>query len=562
MLNKSLVKNGFIDKYLFYGACQSLSIDRYEIDTIEHFDNGIILGSGSAKSICELIEVLRKTSQDSRLAVLASEHLIDELSEKKFDSLDLIKYPEDGLLKWTSNPSWWQEVFEEKFDSVFFHINQKSLLAVENILEILVFAETEAKIRFIDHDGIVYLLSPSECSAALNSILEIDEWTGKKFPPSHTTTQSTERPCLLFDCRVLGEKAQTGINRYANELLKTMPSLLADTDIRAIGCREASVPDGVTKIPLSLPLNDHWRAGNLLGLSSFLEASDVIFSPYYPIPEKRNAGGVLTIHDLIPLVHPEWFANPATIEFFRTTLRESARAADKVIVDSHSTKKDVIHYYEIKESKVEVVHLAPNPIFTPAPDSEKTQTSTNLTNGRPYFLSVSTLEPRKNLVRTIKAYELYMEREKSLNPALLLVGKKGWKNRALNEAYERSKYKESIFITGFLDDDSLVEAYRGAIAFLYPSLYEGFGLPVLEAMACGTPVITSNTSSLSEIAKDCALCCNPQSVDEIAHLMSEISSDPSRRKELIALGLRNSATYNWEKTTRETIHIISSCLSN
>jgi glycosyltransferase involved in cell wall biosynthesis len=549
-------------KALLYRLWDSLSIEGHETDSFGEYDNGLVLGTGSANSIRELIDALRQTSQDSRLAVLASEHLIDELSEKKFDSLDLIKYPEDGLLKWTSNPSWWQEVFEKKFDSVFFHINQKSLLAVENILEILLFAETDSTIRFIDHDERIYLLSPGECSAALNSISKIDEWTERKFPPSHTTTQSMERPCLLFDCRVFGEKAQTGINRYANELLKTMPSLLEGTDIRAIGCREASVPDGVTKIPLSLPLNDHRRAGNLLGLSSFLEGSDVIFSPYYPIPEKRNAGGVLTIHDLIPLVHPEWFANPATIEFFRTTLRESARAADKVIADSHSTKKDVIHYYEIEESKVEVVPLAPNSIFTQTPDSEKTQASSDLTNGRPYFLSVSTLEPRKNLVRTIKAYELYMEREKSIKPALLLVGKKGWKNRALNEAYERSKYKESIFITGFLDDDSLVEAYRGAIAFLYPSLYEGFGLPVLVAMACGTPVITSNTSSLSEIAKDCALCCNPKSVDEIAHLMSEISSDPSRRKELIALGLRNSATYTWEKTAKETIHVISSCLSD
>ena len=548
-------------KALLYQLWESLSIERHEIDSFTTYENGLVLGTGNANSIRELIEVIKRKSRDSHLTVLGGHHLIDELSEKNVDSLQLIEYPEPGLLKWISNPSWWKEVFEKKFDSIFFHINQKSLLAVENILEILLFTETKATIHFIDNEGILYLLSQSECSTALNSISEIDEWTEREFPPSRTSTQSTERPRLLFDCRVLGEKAQTGINRYANELLKTMPSLLADTDIRAIGCREASVPEGVTKIPLSLPLNDHWRAGNLLGLSSFLERSDVIFSPYYPIPAKRNAGGVLTIHDLIPLVHPEWFANPATIEFFRSTLRKSAQVADKVIADSHSTKKDILNYYEIEESKVEVVHLAPNPIFSRPSDLNKTRASSEFMNGRPYFLSVSTLEPRKNLVRTIKAYELYRDREKSIEPALILVGKKGWKNRKLNEVYKQSKYRESIIITGFLDDEILAETYRGAIAFLYPSLYEGFGLPVLEAMASGTPVVTSNSSSLVEIAQDCALCCNPQCVDEIAHSMAKISSNPSLREELISLGLRKAASYTWEKTAKETIKVILSCLT-
>lgn len=551
------------EKALLYPLWDSLSIKGYETESLGEYDNGLVLGNGRASCIRELIESLSQTSQYSSLAVIASEHLIDEISQKNFDSLDLIKYPEDGLLKWTSNPSWWQEVFEKKFDSIFFLINQKSLLAVENILEILVFAETEATIRFIDHDGIVYLLSQSECSAALNSILEIDEWTGKEFPPIHTKTQPTERQHLLFDCRVLGEKAQTGINRYANELLKTMPTLLADTEIRAIGCSEASVPEGVTKIPLSLPLNDPWRAGKLLGVSSALEQSDLIFSPYYPVPEKRNGKAVLTIHDLIPLVHPEWFANPATIRFFEKDLRESARCADKIIAVSYCTKKDIIKFYEIEDDKIEVIHLAPSSIF-----KEKTHTNypvfgncPNIPKDRPYFLSVATLEPRKNLVRTIKAFELFRDREEIIKPSLILVGQTGWKNEELLETFNNSKYKDSIIFTGYLKDEDLTALYQQALAFIYPSLYEGFGLPVLEAMACGVPVITSNNSSLAEIANDSALCCDPYSIDEIAQSMQKISESQALRNELAAAGIKKANEFSWEKTAKETAKVLLSCLN-
>ena len=271
---------------------------------------------------------------------------------------------------------------------------------------------------------------------------------------------------------------------------------------------------------------------------------------------------MLTIHALIPLVHPEWFSNPNTIVFFEEVLRESAQKADKVIADSHSTKDDILHFYEIDECKVEVVHLAPNPLFSKPPDVEGPSKILPFSTGRPYFLSVSTFEPRKNLVRTIKAYEVFRNQDKSIDPLLILVGKKGWKSEELNEALERSQYKESIVITGFVDDKTLISIYQNSLAFLYPSLYEGFGLPVLEAMACGTPVITSDCSSLIEIAKDCALCCNPYNVDEIAQAMNRVCSDQSCREQLIANGFRNADTYTWDKTTSKTIKVITSCLAH
>ena len=146
--------------------------------------------------------------------------------------------------------------------------------------------------------------------------------------------------------------------------------------------------------------------------------------------------------------------------------------------------------------KIEVIYLAAKSIFCTSDHNLHCEEPFESSYGRPYFLSVCTQEPRKNLVGVINAYELLRKQNPAFDPALVLVGKKGWKNEELEKALNESNFKDSIFITGYIDDNTLANAYREAIAFIYPSFYEGFGLPILEAMACGTPVITSNNSSL------------------------------------------------------------------
>jgi glycosyltransferase involved in cell wall biosynthesis len=555
------MEDGKTGNALLYKLWNSLSIGRYEVPTIPSCTKALVLGTGNNKTIQELIKAIGRSSNSPDLTLIASPHLKNDFSDKERSDLRILEYPETGLLAWEGNPSWWEQAFEESFDTVFFHINQENLYAVQNILEILLHSQTEAAVSFTDKNNNCYRLPTEKIQGTVDAIGQLNELTERNFQGDGIPKSTEERPRILFDCRILAEKAQTGIHRYANQLLHLMPGLIPETEVQMIGCNELSAPDGVTKIPLDLPLNNHARAGSLLGLSSFLEGSDIIFSPYYPIPEKRKAAGVLTIHDLIPLAHPEWFSNPNTIHFFKETLRASARSADKVIADSHSTKSDILRFYEIDEGKVEVVHLAPSPLFSQSPTQDGKSRIEPYCKDRSYFLSVSTLEPRKNLVRTLKAYEIFRNRNKTIDPALVLVGKHGWKCDEFHEALERSKYKESVFVTGFVDDKTLISIYQNSLAFLYPSLYEGFGLPVLEAMACGTPVITSDCSSLIEIAKDCALCCNPYEVDDIAKAMETIGTDESLRKRLINEGLRNASAYTWEKTTRETIKVLTSCLA-
>ena len=551
------------DKALLYHLWNALSINRYGISAAPPYSKALVFGTGSSKTIRDLLKVIDQSSRSPALTLVASPHLKNDFPDTEYPGLRILEYPEAGILDWNGNPIWWKQTFEENFDAFFFTINQNNLFAVQNILEILLHARSKAMVSFTDKKNNCYKLPVEEIPEAFEAIAQLNELTDRDFVREYDSIPKSirERPRILLDCRILAEKAQTGIHRYANQLLYTMPERMPEIEVQMIGCSEIPTPTGVTKIPLDLPLNDHARAGSLLGLSSFLEGSDIIFSPYYAIPEKRNAAAVLTIHDLIPLAHPEWFSNPNTIVFFEEVLRKSAQEADKVIADSHSTKNDILKFYEIEESKIEVIHLAPNALFSSSPAPNSQSKIESYCKDRPYFLSVSTLEPRKNLVRTLKAYEIFRNHNKTVDPALVLVGKQGWKCNEFHETLERSQYKESVVITGFVDDKTLVSIYQNSLAFLYPSLYEGFGLPVLEAMACGTPVITSDCTSLIEIAKDCALCCNPYSIDEIAQAMNRISSDQSCREQLIATGFRNASAYTWEKTTRETINVITSCLA-
>ena len=561
MLDKSLVKNSFIDKDLFYGACRSLSIEHYETDTIEHFENGIILGSGNHQSICELVKICKRVSPNSRLSLVASKHLINELSEKEFNFIKFLEYPCDGLLKWDLNPEWWKQILNQNFDSLFFYNSQETLLGAQNILEILHLSNTKTRIHFIDQEGKLYGLSQSAYSASLQSISSIDQMADFERTSTSSCPTASGKRTVLFDSRILGEKNQTGVHRYARELINYLPIEIPEIKFQSIGSSTIHLPEDIIRIPVSLPVSDLTRANHLISLTSKFEETDVIFSPYHPLPKDRCGATVLTIHDLIPLKHPEWFSNQNTINFFDQSLRESALHVDKIIADSNSTKQDIINIYGVDESKIEVIYLAAKSIFCTSDHNLHSEEPLESSYGRPYFLSVCTQEPRKNLVGVIKAYELLRKQNPALDPALVLVGKKGWKNEELEKALNESNFKDSIFITGYIEDNTLANAYREAIAFIYPSFYEGFGLPVLEAMACGTPVITSKNSSLQEIGRDSVLYCDPSSFEDISYSMCRILSDSLLRENLSKAGLNCASEFSWKKTAKKTAQLITSLLN-
>jgi glycosyltransferase involved in cell wall biosynthesis len=262
---------------------------------------------------------------------------------------------------------------------------------------------------------------------------------------------------------------------------------------------------------------------------------------------------VVTVHDLAFLVVPHVF--PAVWRnLFRMGLRATVRRADAIIAVSRNTAEDLLSRTKVDPAKVHVIPEAAAET-EPAPGAE--DALARLKVPRPYLLFVGTLEPRKNLVRLIRAYR--RAAASGLPHALVLAGPLGWRHQTLLR--EIALYGPGeVVLTGPLAPPELDALYRAAAAFVYPALYEGFGLPVLEAMARGVPTICSNTSSLPEVAGDAALGVNPASVREIASAIQTLLADPALRARLAGLGRARADRFSWDETARLTLMVYEKAL--
>ncbi|MEA3308121.1 MAG: glycosyltransferase family 1 protein [Chloroflexota bacterium] len=273
----------------------------------------------------------------------------------------------------------------------------------------------------------------------------------------------------------------------------------------------------------------------------------------------RGAPTVLTVHDLIFRHLPEhhkllnrWYLN-ATLPLY-------CRRADHIIAVSEETRRDLLAAYNLPVEKITVIHEAADPRFRlPAPGAVvRARTSYGLP--AEYLLYVGTIEPRKNLPRLLHAWEpLYQAGEA---PPLVIVGRRGWLADDFYAALERSPCREAVQFTGYVRDEDLPALYAGATAFVFPSLYEGFGLPPLEAMACGTPVICSRTSSLPEVVGDAALTVEPTETDALRSALYRLVSQPELRAELRARGLKQAAQFSWERAAQETLAVYRNLLGS
>ena len=259
----------------------------------------------------------------------------------------------------------------------------------------------------------------------------------------------------------------------------------------------------------------------------------------------------VTVHDLIPIRFPEWCDDGQTDELI--SILGTIQPDDTVIVSTSCTRDDLRSYLDFEPARVAVVPLASDPaIFFRVSDHaliEATRRRLGIPSG-PYVLSVATLEPRKNLAALVKAFTLAAGDPQLSDFHLVLVGAEGWKNEALSQLLASSRAKAApITLTGFVPDEDLAALYSGAEAFVYPSFYEGFGLPVLEAMSCGIPVVTSDTPALQEVGGGAALTVSPDDIDAMAGaILSAIGdSDLSQRC------LDRSAAFSWSRTVDLTL---------
>jgi len=289
-------------------------------------------------------------------------------------------------------------------------------------------------------------------------------------------------------------------------------------------------------------------------VESFLGPVDVFHSVNAVMLPQRKGRRVVTVQDLtclqFPQFHP-WLRRA----LFQLGVRRAARLADAIIVPSSATKRDIVRRFRPAEEKIRVVPLAAGEHFVPLSLEESMPVLSRYELAyRNYLLFVGNVEPRKNLLALIEAYNR-LRAATPLAPRLAIAGGTGWKNRSIHRAAAASPATADIRFLGYVPDAELPALMNGALALVYPSIYEGFGLPPLEAMACGTPVITSNRSSLPEVVGDAALLVDPDDRAELADAMARIVDQEPLREDLRERGLKQAQRFSWEETARLTLRV-------
>ncbi|MCT7505775.1 glycosyltransferase family 4 protein [Aliarcobacter cryaerophilus] len=247
------------------------------------------------------------------------------------------------------------------------------------------------------------------------------------------------------------------------------------------------------------------------------------------------------------------FIKKDTIKYFEENFIKNIYRSDIIITGSEFTKQEILNRLDFKEENIKVIyHGVRHDLFKKLEDI-----TLNFDLPEKFIFSVGSIEPRKNLIGLLKAFDK-LDLQIKNEYKLVLVGFKGWENKDIMKII--SQNKENIIYLGYISDEDLVKVYNKATCFIYPSFYEGFGLPPLEAMACGTPVICSNTSSLPEVGEDAVLYCDPNNIDDIKENLEVLLKDENLQKELSKKGLVQAQKFTWEKSAKEHIKIFKELL--
>lgn len=282
---------------------------------------------------------------------------------------------------------------------------------------------------------------------------------------------------------------------------------------------------------------------------------DVAHSTAYAAPSVGRAKLIVTVHDLTFLEHPEHHTQE-NIDFCVKQTTLARERADLFIVVSDSAKRDLMKLFDIPEEKIRVIYEAVDESFRPIMSASlRAETLKRHDLPDQYLLFIGSIEPRKNLAAVLKVYAALLHNGAPGLPALAIAGAHGWLNSSIYTLVQELQLEGSVRFLGYVPDANLPALYSGATVFLYPSLYEGFGLPVLEAMSCGCPVISSNLSSIPEVVGDAGLLVNPHDLNDLKAALEQILADKALRETLSAQALERASHFSLEKMAAETLHV-------
>lgn len=307
-------------------------------------------------------------------------------------------------------------------------------------------------------------------------------------------------------------------------------------------------------LPGTSPLARLWREHVLLPNACRRERVDILHCPKSAIPFRSPCPVVVTLHDLIPVRHPELEKRAAQL-YWRLHIRRAAQKSDFVITISEWAKAEIMDEYGVPEERLAVIMQSYDPVMLLPRNPQQgkdVRAKYGLVDG--YILYVGTVQPRKNLISLIEAYH-QLRHDRTDVPKLVIAGRKGWLNETLFSRISELDLTDHVVFTGFVADEELPFVYDGAAVFIYVSLLEGFGRPPLEAMACGVPVITSNTSAIPEVVGEAGITVTPTDVSGIATALQQVLANPALALRLREEGRKRAALFSWETAAQETLAV-------
>lgn len=374
---------------------------------------------------------------------------------------------------------------------------------------------------------------------------------------------------IAVDANEANVTKKVGISEYAFELIKQFEKLQTSNYNFHIYLKDRPGSDfppqrtnwhykvfGPKKLwtQLALPVNLFFKK----------DRPDVFFSLTHYGPRFSPVPTVVSIMDVAFFHFPEYFT-PKDLKQLTSWTGYSVKKARAIITISEASKNDIIKWYGIDAERIHVIYPGIKPTISLTPhiySMEELQTKYKIS--KDFILFVGTLQPRKNITRLIEAFSLLVKKKPhdDSDLQLVIVGKKGWKFEEILEAPDTYGVKNRVKFVDFVTDEDLILFYKNALCFAWPSLYEGFGLPILEAMKLGCPVITSNVSSLPEAGGDAALYVDPKDTSDIVDKLDRVLTDSTLRKEMIEKGHKQVQKFSWEKSAKETLAVLEQVVKN
>jgi len=353
----------------------------------------------------------------------------------------------------------------------------------------------------------------------------------------------------------------TGIERHVYNIIEQLLEIDKDNEYILIHTKD-------TKIQLSRHIETFilenrfkFPGGKIFNLclssrEKFRRNFDLLHCPFHEVPFLFNppVKTVVTVHDITACLFPRYHPLRRTIDY-KILFKPVLRRVNRIIAISENTRKDLIEHFKLPEDKIDIIPPGCDTIFRTITDqSQIMRIKEKYSLPDKFILSVSTLEPRKNFVGIIRAYSIFKKKRDNV-PKLVIVGGKGWGYNPIFSEVKKLKLEKHIIFTGYVPDEDLPFIYNASSLFVFASFYEGFGLPPLEAMACGIPTLCTSDTSFFEATGNAAVSINPYDVEDIAEKIERVLNSKSLREDLIQKGLRQAGKFNWKETAQKTLEV-------